>query len=139
MGKALAKTSDKEILAKAEDIQAKSIQSQAEKLVPEAIDTLGKLMKGKSVGAAKPNATVVRSAARDIIEFAGGRPETRDPHAGDAGALQIVIQQFGPEVAQRILVTNDIPGVKRMEKPREINPSVSEEFEVPDAQDHDPV
>lgn len=125
----------KDALAKAEEIQERSIQVMALEYVPDAISTLGKFARGKKVGAITPTAGVVQKSARDIIEFAGGRPETRDPRVGEAGAVQVVIQQFGPEVAQKILA-GEIIGQKKFMKAAvtiDIEGSkVGKDYEVPD-------
>jgi hypothetical protein len=130
VAKALTKTAKKDILAKAEEIEQKSIQETAMEMVPDAMETLKRLMKGRAIGQAKPNASVVRSAARDVIEFAGGRPETRDPVKGDVNGMQIYIQQFGPEVTEKVLV--HILGNKKEPAPKAIDVAFSEEFDVED-------
>ena len=105
-------------LVKAEEIRERSIQDQAMELVPDAMKTLGKFAKGKKVSGVTPTANVVRSAARDILEMAGGRPETRDPRIGGGeGNVNIFIQQFGSDEARRLAeggivrdITPPIPG-----------------------------
>ena len=90
-------------LVKAEDIREQSIQDQAMALVPDAMKTLGQFAKGRKVAGIKPTASVTRASARDILEMAGGRPETRDPRIGGGeGNVQIFIQQFGSEEARRL-------------------------------------
>ena len=109
---------------KAEEIRERSIQDQAMELVPDAMKTLGKFAKGKKVSGVTPTANVVRSATRDILEMAGGRPETRDPRIGGGeGNVNIFIQQFGSDEARRLAeggivrdITPPIPPADRVEK-----------------------
>lgn len=99
-------------LIAAEDLHDLSIQQRAQEHVPAAIKTLSKYAKGQKVGrgGAKPPPSVIRSSARDILEMAGGRPETRDPHTADAGQqIQVFIQQFGTGEVVRLLVGDDAP------------------------------
>ena len=85
-------------LKRAEEMAAQSIREQAFDHVPSAMKTLGKYSKGlrasKNTPAPAPN--VIRAAAKDIIELAGGRPETRDPRIGDPNEqVRIYVMQFG--------------------------------------------
>ena len=102
--KEIRRAKQDEALAVAEEIQKRSIQDQALAYVPDAMRTLGSFARGEAVGEVTPNASVARSSARDIIEFAGGRPETRDPRVGaDGGGVQIVINQYGSEKVEKIM------------------------------------
>jgi hypothetical protein len=83
-------------ITEAEELLAKSIREQAAEFVPDAVSSLGAYAKGETVGKTEPTASVVRQSARDIIEFAGGRPETRDPRAGGSdGSVNIFITKYG--------------------------------------------
>lgn len=123
-------------LVEAEVILDRSIQMQALELAPDAIETLGKFAKGEDVNKVTPNAQVVRSSARDIIEFAGGRPETRDPRIGGGDQnLTIVIQKFGDGTTRRVDV--GVPTEMEEQDPMTIAEdalkSISKAFEIPDA------
>lgn len=94
---------EKDLLAEAERQVELSIQEQAAEHVDSAIGSLAKFAKGRQVGKVKPSASTVYNAAKSIIEFAGGRPETRDPRTGDVGGgVQIYIQQFGSGTATQL-------------------------------------
>lgn len=131
-------TASNSALEKAEEIQERAIQAQALEHVPKAIEALGKFSRGEKVGKVVPNSHVVRSSARDIIEFAGGRPETRDPRIGDgARQLTIVIARFG-DGSTRTIDTSFQADVTPENDPIAIAEdalrSVSKAFEVPDAE-----
>ena len=131
-------------LAKAEESYERSIRQEAMAHVPAAMKTLAKFSSGKAVGRGKkkiePTAAVVRSSARDIIEFAGGRPETRDPRVGDPGLnLTIVINRFGDGSKREYDVTphgDSIPAastaaehLEELERRTGFSPKT---FEIPD-------
>lgn len=85
-------------LAQAEELMAESVRRQAAAFVPDAVSTLGAFAMGHDVNGVEPAAPTVAKAARDIIEFAGGRPETRDPRTTDPSQqVQIFIQKFGDD------------------------------------------
>lgn len=140
--KEIRRAKQDEALAVAEEIHAKSIQDQALEYVPDAMQTLGSFARGQKVGEVKPNASVTRASARDIIEFAGGRPETRDPRVGsDGGGVQIVINQYGSEKVEKImgdlipnksrLVVGDTPNDSLAILEQSID-TVKKEFTVPE-------
>lgn len=139
MGKA------EEALVKAEEIRQKSIQDHAMEMVPDAMKTLGKFARGQKVRGISPTASVTRQSARDIIEFAGGRPETRDPRIGDSGQqVNIFIQQFGSDEARRMAEAGLVkeiplppapgtPDATLLEAEVARTPTITRKFEVPDA------
>ena len=87
-------------LAEMERRLSESIQLAASEYVPEAVKTLGEFAKGEPVNKIEPSAPVVRQSARDIIEFAGGRPETRAPEvAAGNNEVNIYVMRFGEEKA----------------------------------------
>lgn len=87
---------DMQAMAKAEEIMEASVRAQANEYVPGAIDTLGSFSTGQSVNGIDPKDTTVRQSARDVIEFAFGRPETREPsHTDSSQQIHIYIQRFG--------------------------------------------
>lgn len=120
----------------AEEIHERSIQQQAMDYVPNAMKTLGKFAKGNEVNKVKPSAGVVRAAARDIVEFAGGRPETRDPRIG-AGTqnLTFIIQRFADGSTHKLeahatIETELLDPIAVAERALE---GIHKTFEVPDA------
>lgn len=93
-----------DVIAAAEKIQLRSIQDMALDFAPAAIETLGKFARGKGVGGVKPTAQVTRAAARDIVEFAGGRPETRDPRIGDGSQnLTIILERKSDGTIRKLI------------------------------------
>ena len=119
-------------LAEAEELLDRSIREQATRYVPDAIETLGKYTQGQQVGEAAPTASVVRQSARDIIEFAGGRPETRSPNASsEVGGVNIFITKYGSDDAPVHISTNGRDVV--MEAELVGNKTVARKYEVPDA------
>lgn len=127
-------------MAEAEAIQERTIQDQALGYVPKALKTLGKFAAGQQVNKVKPSPQVMRAAARDIVEFAGGRPETRDPRIGSDGAsLTIQIMQFGSgEPATILSGGREVPLLRgdAFTEAEHARTSVAESFEVPDAARH---
>lgn len=88
------------LLDRAEEIREKRSRELAQDLAPDAVKTLGKLMKGQQLpGKQRATPAVMRQAAMDILTQAHGRPETRDPRVagGEAagGGLVVNIIQFG--------------------------------------------
>ena len=83
------------VIEKAEEIEQKSIQDQALEHVDGAMGSLAKFSKGHQVGGVKPSAATIYNASKSIIEFAGGKPETREPVMTESKGVQIFIQQFG--------------------------------------------
>lgn len=83
---------------KAEEAMSESIRLQLVAHVPAAIESLAALSRGETVGVVKEvSASTVRSASRDILEMAGGRPETRDPRVSDPSTqVHIYVQKHGP-------------------------------------------
>ncbi len=86
------------ILERAEELASQTIREQAFEHVSDAVKTLGKYSRGKRVSrnTPLPAPNVIRQAAKDILELAGGRPETRDPRIGDPNEqVRIYVMQFG--------------------------------------------
>lgn len=82
-------------LEKAEEFLSESVRKKAATYVQDAVDALGSFARGESVNGVEPKDNTVRASARDIIEFAGGRPETRDPKTSDPSQqVHIYIQRF---------------------------------------------
>lgn len=118
----------------AEQALTESIRLQASKHIPDAIETLAALAKGECIGDIdKLTSSTVRSAARDILELSGGRPETRDPRTSDPSQqVHIYIQKFGGPEPEFIPVVNEY-----VEGPAEepmVSESIAQEYEVDDAE-----
>lgn len=127
-------------IAKAEQIQEQTIQQQAGEFVPKALKTLGKFSQGLQVNKIKPTAQVVAKSARDIVEIAGGRPETRDPRIGDGSQnLTIVLQRFTDGTTKKIdrsaVIDIDAQPISPIEAAEQLVSSVTRTFEVEDGPD----
>lgn len=113
----------------AEEQLAQSVRAQAAEYVTDAVDTLGSFAKGDDVNGIEPAAPTVASAAKTIIEFAGGRPETRDPKTSDPSQqVHIYIQRFGEE-NDVIEAVNEAAAVAQSV----VEKGFSRTYEVPDA------
>jgi len=135
--KALRAGSD--ILAEADRQLEDSIQDLALGHAPDAIDTLAKFSKGQKVGGVEPTAHVVRSSARDIVEFAGGRPETRDPRVADGSQhLTIVLERKSDGELRRFEHASEgdfkeiIDGAEKLIEAVLPRKSVKKTFDMPD-------
>jgi hypothetical protein len=122
-------------LAVAEEQFERSIRNRAAEFAPHAVDTLGAFAQGKKVNESIPSAAVIRQSARDIIEFAGGRPETRDPRIGgvDFGGVNIYITQFGDgKPVEKIVkgVNIDIDPANLPDRTSKPNKSITRTYEV---------
>ena len=122
-------------IAKAEAYLAESVRKKAAGFVQDAVDTLGAFARGEEVNGVQPKDNTVRASARDIIEFAGGRPETRDPTTSDPSQqVHIYIQRFSDgKVVQAAMGGGEIIDVEAKNDPlaeaEKASSSVSKSYE----------
>jgi hypothetical protein len=113
-------------IARAEEIREKRSRELAQELAPDAVKTLGKLMKGQKLpGDQRATPAVMRQAAMDILTQAHGRPETRDPRVagGEAagGGVVVNIIQFGDGRPREIEIGKPVvDAIDRAEQIREL-------------------
>lgn len=65
------------------------VRAGARKLVPLALETLTKIMKGDGADASRI------AAAREVLDRAGGKPKAGDGEAAKDGGLTVVVRRFG--------------------------------------------
>ena len=126
-------TREVDAIAEAEAALSESVRRQAAAFVPDAIESLGTFARGGAVNGIDPSASVVAKTARDIIEFAGGRPETRDPNTTDPSQqVHIYIQDFGTKEYRELnaSIDREDQSSKLLEAEEMVANDVSDVFEV---------